>query len=77
MRSLKSRIIWQFAAIVAPLALVLFYQTTLGFWRTEKIAEAVRNVEVLEKINKQYKLFVDGIVDSVEIGKLSSGAFGA
>ena len=76
-RTLKRQIIFQFAAILAPLLAVLFYQLVTDARRTQRVEEITRQMAVAVQTEKRYKRFVDGIVDAVDSGALSADAVSA
>jgi two-component system, sensor histidine kinase and response regulator len=61
----------QFVVILAPLATVLVYQTATGLQQTAALHEVSIRQSSAAGAREQYKVFVDGILDAVESGRVS------
>lgn len=73
-KSLNARIILQFLVIVVPLALVLIYQAAADYRRTAQLEQYAQERGSMMAARDAYKRFVEGVVDAVDSGALSSGA---
>jgi two-component system, sensor histidine kinase and response regulator len=70
-RSLKGRIALQFVVILTPLAAVLAYQTFTDSEQTAALHEVSIRQSSAAGAWEQYKVFVDGVLDAVESGRVS------
>ena len=69
-QSLKTRMAFQFALIIAPIALVLGLQAVADAQRSARIERAFRLHQTAVAARDHFKLFLDGAVDAVDTGKL-------
>lgn len=76
-RSLKQRIALQFLVIIAPMATVLVYQTISDSRQTAELHEVSIRQSSAAGAREQYKVFVDGVLDAVESGRVSVPAITA
>ena len=76
-RSLKQRIALQFLVIIAPMATVLVYQTISDSQQTAELHEVSIRQSSAAGAREQYKVFVDGVLDAVESGRVSVPAITA
>ncbi len=72
--SLKVRIILQFLFVVSPFALALLYQTHMESERAAHLSRASRLLAVSDTVKEKYTQFMNGVVDAVDSGRLSSQA---
>ena len=70
--SLKAWLISRFAAMLAPVIILLVFQTISGFYLPKRQGNASRNYNSFHDIRLKYKQFINGVVDAVDTGKLSA-----
>jgi len=71
------KIVLQFALVSAPLALLLCWQTWNDYRVSKKLVEAFPRHLQANAAGKEFKVFVDGVTDAVDSGKLSASALKA
>jgi methyl-accepting chemotaxis protein len=64
----------QFAIVVLPLAILLLTQSGMDLRRSGQLADAFPLHLAANAASKSYKVFVDGVTDAVDSGKLSTAA---
>ena len=73
-RSLVSRFVLQFAFILLPLALVVIAQTVLDSWKANVLERSHKAQSMAYAVRRDFKSFLDGVVDAVDTGALSNAA---
>ena len=73
-RSLASRFVLQFAFILLPLVLVAITQMVLDSWNAHDLDRSHGLQTLAHKLQGDFKVFLDGVVDSVDTGALSNAA---
>jgi len=76
-RSLRARIILQFAAVLLPVALVLVYQAASDAYRVSEMDRILNRYQFAHDAKRHYASFVNGVVDAVDSGRLSAHALQA
>jgi methyl-accepting chemotaxis protein len=72
-----ARIALQFGLVLAPLAVLLIWQTTKAVHASAVLADAFPRHLQANGARKVFKVFVDGVTDAVDSGKLSVAALKA
>lgn len=76
-RKLKTTLVLQLAVVVTPLiALLLMFSWQIGA-AANRIDQAHQTAEKVDHALTQYKVFIDGVVDAVDVGELSKTALTA
>jgi methyl-accepting chemotaxis protein len=73
-RSLASRFVLQFTLILLPLALVVIAQMVLDSWNAAALDRSHRAQALAYDVRRDFKVFIDGVVDAVDTGGLSNAA---
>src|SRR5689334_19999828 len=73
-RSLASRFALQFALILAPLALVVIAQMVLDSFNADALERSHKAQSLAYDVRRDFKVFIDGVVDAVDTGGLSNAA---
>ena len=76
-RSLRARIILQFAAVLLPVGLVLVYQAGSDAYRIREMDRIFNRYQLAHDVKRHYASFVNGVVDAVDSGRLSGHAIQA
>ncbi len=71
-KTLRAAIIVQVLLIVLPIGAILVAQSFFDFYRNADVERAFRFYKLALEAKGQYAAFVDGIVDSVDTGRVSS-----
>jgi methyl-accepting chemotaxis protein len=72
-----AKIALQFSLVVLPLVILLGTQAVLDHQRSSVLANTFPSHVTANAARKNYKLFVDGMVDALDTGKLSAAAIKA
>ena len=73
-RSLASRFVLQFAIILLPLALVGVAQMALDSRKADVLERSHKAQSLAYEVRRDFKTFLDGVVDAVDTGALSNAA---
>jgi signal transduction histidine kinase/DNA-binding response OmpR family regulator len=76
-QSLKLRLIIQTMVIVLPVTLLLAYQSWTELQRAEAVDHAFQRATKSKAAHDRYRLFVQGVGDAVDSGRVSRPALGA
>jgi methyl-accepting chemotaxis protein len=68
------KIVLQLVLVIVPLAGLLLVQTLFDLWRAESLVQAFPAHVAAAKARAEFNLFVDGLADAVDTGKLASAA---
>ena len=73
-RSLRTTIVLQFAVIIAPITLVLLYQTLSDIQHAGSVKFELQSMALAIQAEDNYKVFLNGVADAVDTGSLSNRA---
>ncbi len=73
-RSLRNGIFFEIIIVMIPLTLLLIYQTVNDITISDRVAETYRIQTVSSAARQKFKLFVNGVVDAVDTGRVSEDA---
>src|SRR5437762_1465175 len=73
-RSLRTTIVLQFAVIIAPITLVLLYQTLSDIQHAGSVKFELQSMALAIQAEDNYKVFLNGVADAVDTGTLSNRA---
>jgi signal transduction histidine kinase/CheY-like chemotaxis protein len=76
-QSLKLRLILQMLVILLPVTLLLAYQSWMDLQRAEVIDQAFQRANKTKSAHEHYRLFVQGVADAVDSGRVSRPALRA
>ena len=62
-KSLRSRIVLQFVAIIVPITIVLLYQAVSDARHAERLRASLELTRLAQEAKDSYKTFIDGVRD--------------
>ena len=76
-KSLNKMILAQFVAVILPITLVAAFQTAMDLRRSTELESTFRLQGQAHEARAQYKMFVNGVADAVDTGKVGEQSVAA
>src|SRR5690242_17028496 len=71
-KTLRAAIVVQVLLIVIPIGAILVAQSILDYFRAGEVEQAFARYKLVLQAKNRYESFVDGVIDSVDTGRISS-----